>query len=207
MKKNKFKTIFISVILVILAVSGYSIFNTIYSSSKSIKKIKTIDSISQYDYTLNDKSTKYYKQLFKELKEVLSNKPINDEEYAKSISKLFIADLYTLSNKLTSSDIGGVQYIYEPYKNDFISIAQDSLYSSVKSDIYGDRKQVLPEVSNVEVKSIKKKPFKLNDKTIDEAYSIDLKISYKKDLGYKENVNLALVKNDNKIEVVKLSNN
>ena len=173
------------------------------STPGNVKKVKTIDNISDFDYTLNDNATKYYKSLFNELKDLLNKSPVDDDEYAKKVSQLFTADLFTLDNKITSSDIGGLEYVYKDFQDDFISIAQSSMYASVKTNIYGDRKQELPEVTEVTVIDSKKNSFKIGSKTIDNAYYINVEIKYKKDLKYPTKYSLVLVKNDKKIEVVK----
>ena len=45
--------------------------------------------------------------------EFLNECDLKEEEYAKVISQLFVTDLFTLDNKLTSNDIGGLQFIYK----------------------------------------------------------------------------------------------
>lgn len=204
LKKKKSKGfIIIFIIIVIVGISGFTIFNSIYSSTKTVKKIKTIDNIKKYNYILSDNSTKYYKELFKELKTILNKDETNDEEYAKKITQLFITDLFTLSNKITSSDIGGVQYVYKDFQEDYIKLAQNGLYSSIKSNVYGDRKQELPEVSEVTIESTNTDSFTIKDKKYENAYYITAKIKYKKDLGYPTKYKVVLIKNDKTIEVVK----
>ncbi len=195
--------IFVIILLGAIGYSGYNMYRGLKSTPGNVKKVKTIDNISDFDYTLNDNATKYYKTLFNELKELLSKTPVDDEEYAKKVSQLFTADLFTLDNKITSSDIGGLEYVYKDFQDDFISIAQSGMYASVKTNIYGDRKQELPEVTEVNVIDSKKDSFKIDGKKIDNAYYINVEITYKKDLKYPTKYSLVLVKNDKKIEVVK----
>ena len=87
-----------------------------------------------------------------------------------------------------------MEYVYSDFRDDFISIAQSSMYGSVKSNIYGDRKQELPEVTEVSITDVKNNSFKIKDKTIDNAYYITVEIKYKKDLSYPTKYNLVLVK-------------
>ena len=86
--------------------------------------------MEDYDYYLEDNATEYYKELYNNLKDILKEEEINDEEYAKIVSKLFITDLFTLNNKVTSSDIGGLQFIHNDFKEDFINIAKTTIYST-----------------------------------------------------------------------------
>ena len=171
------------------------------NNNKEQNIIEKIDQMENYDYYLDDKATDYYKVLYDELKEVLNNETINDEEYAKVISKLFVADLFTLDNKITSSDIGGLQFIYTDFKEDFVNIAKTTLYSSVKSNIYNDRTQELPIVSAVEISNITNSTFNYNE-TEYNSYNISVNISYQTDLGYPTSYELTLIKNDKYFQVV-----
>ena len=195
--------IFVIILLGAIAYSGYNMYRGLNSTPGNVKKVQTIDNIDTFDYTLNDNATKYYKTLFNELKKILSSEPVDEKEYAQKVSQLFISDLFTLDNKLTSSDIGGLEYVYKDFRDDFISFAQTGMYASVKSNVYGDRKQELPEVTEVSITEVKNDAFKIKDKTIDNAYYITAEIKYSKDLGYPKKYSLVLVKNDKKIEVVK----
>ncbi|MDD6879640.1 MAG: hypothetical protein PUD59_05420 [bacterium] len=206
-KKNNKKKLIIAILFVLIAGGILIIKNKILDNNSNITQIKTIDNISDYDYTLSNNSTAYQKTLFKELKLILNSKEINDEEYAKKIAQLFTADLFTLNTKLTSSDIGGTQYVYRDFQDDYVSIAQSSLYSSVKSNIYGDRKQELPEVTKVTVDDTTKETFKYGNKVFEEAYAITLHISYKKELGYPEKYKVTIIKNEKNMEIVKASEN
>ena len=195
--------IFVIILLGAIAYSGYNMYRGLNSTPGNVKKVQTIDNIDTFDYTLNDNATKYYKTLFNELKKILSSEPVDEKEYAQKVSQLFISDLFTLDNKLTSSDIGGLEYVYKDFRDDFISFAQTGMYPSVKSNVYGDRKQELPEVTEVSITEVKNDAFKIKEKTIDNAYYITAEIKYSKDLGYPKKYSLVLVKNDKKIEVVK----
>ena len=159
-KINTKKGIIISLIIIfiivvaILLIIGIPKLISNNDDKEETNVVEKIDQMENYDYYLDDTATEYYKDLYNELKTVLNNEEINDEEYAKIISKLFITDLFTLDNKITSSDIGGLQFVYTDFKEDFVNIAKTTLYSSVESNIYGDREQHLPIVSNVELNSI-----------------------------------------------------
>ena len=163
--------------------------------------VQKVDQMENYDYYLDDNATEYYKKLYDELKVILNSNEINEEEYAKIISKLFITDLFTLDNKITSSDIGGLQFVHSDFKDNFVNIAKTTLYSSVESNIYGDRNQSLPVVSNVQINSITESTF--NYGGIDHnSYVINVDISYYTDLGYPTSYTLTLIKNDKYFQVV-----
>ena len=171
------------------------------NDNKIDNTVEKIDQMNNYEYYLDENATEYYKQLYNELKDVLNGENLIDEEYAKVISKLFVTDLFTLENKITSSDIGGLQFIFAGFKEDFVNIAKTTLYSSVKSNIYGDRKQELPIVTNVEINSIESSSFTYQNNEYS-SYNTVLNITYQKDLGYPTKYNLVLVKNDKYWQVV-----
>ena len=204
LKNKKLKILGILLVIIIFLSTGF-LYLKIYneSSAKKVTKISTIDNIKSYNYILNSNASSYYKDLFKELKTILNEEQIKEEEYAKKITQLFISDLFTLSNKITSSDIGGVQYVFADFQEDFVSIAQTGLYSSIKSNVYGDRKQELPEVSEVLILKTEQKNFKYKDKTFEDSYYINVEIKYKKEMGYPTKYQVVLSKNNNKLEIVK----
>lgn len=200
------KSIIIFTIIIVVIIIGIlsiifipKLFNNNKNEEENI--VEKIDQMENYDYYLDDKATDYYKVLYEELKKVLNNETVNDEEYAKVISKLFITDLFTLDNKITSSDIGGIQFVYTDFKEDFVNIAKTTLYSSVESNIYNDRTQELPIVSNVEINSITKSIFNYNE-TEHNSYNVSVNISYEADLGYPTSYNLTLIKYDKYLQVV-----
>ena len=85
------------------------------------------------DYIVSDTDTKLFKENFNELKKILNAKEVDNKKYAETITKLFVIDFFTLSNKTSKNDVGGVQFVYENYKKDFIDGARDSLYKQVHS--------------------------------------------------------------------------
>ena len=86
------------------------------------EEVKKVDVIDKYGYYLEEDATDYYKSLYKELKDITNKDEVDYEEYAKIVAKLFVTDVFTLDNKVTSSDIGGLQFIYPDFREDFIKI-------------------------------------------------------------------------------------
>lgn len=192
------------ILLIIILVITYFIKkdNDSNNNEEEITEIKKIDEMDNYDYYLEETATEYYKELYDELKEILNQEEVNMEEYAKIISKLFVTDLFTLDNKITSNDIGGVQFIYTDFKEDFINIAKTSIYSNVESNIYGDRTQELPIVTKVEISDIKNSIFNYQNNEYN-SYEILVNIEYQKDLEYPKEYKLTLINNDKYLQVVK----
>lgn len=206
MKKKKRRRIKKSgiVLIIIIIVFMFFIGYKLLFSDNEVDKIKTSDSILEYDYTLNNNETKYYNKLFKELKEELSKEKIDEEEYAKLISKLFVTDFFTLDNKTDKNDIGGIQFVYADFQSDFKKLAKDSIYKNIENNMYNDRKQNLPIVSNVNVSNIDKINYEYLDTEDNKAYEVVIDIEYKKDLKYQDKCTLILVHINNKLEIVKM---
>ncbi len=197
----KKKTIIIILVLVIIVSLIWGL-KSFFKPKELYQKPKVIDKINGYE--LMEGASSYFKNVFSKLREELSKREINNENYAKLISQLFISDCYTLDNKISNNDIGGVQFVYEPFRDDFILIANEFLYSHVENNIYGTRKQELPIVNKVKIVSMEQKPFLFKEKTDEEAYYVEIEIDYLKDLEYPKEVSLVIIHNNNKLEIAKL---
>lgn len=205
--KNRRLKIWPIIILVVFVILIFCI-KDIYDSLKIKKQteIKVVDTIKDYDYYLKDNETSYYVNLFKTLKHELSKENIDEEKYATIISQMFLADFWNLDNKINKNDVGGVEFVYKDYQKDFIKSSKDTIYDYLENNIYGNRKQELPRVKEVKVNKIEKKEYigkKANDEN---AYYINSKIIYEKDLSYQENVSLILIHSNNKLEIVNMKN-
>ena len=203
LNKNKlFYFVMISLILVVIIVIGLKFtLEFLVKDDKNVVTKKELDSLELYGYTLDDYDSDLYKEYFNDLKSTLNNKEVNYEDYAKEIVKLFVSDFYTLDNKLTSSDIGGVEFIPSDMVENFKMHAGDTMYNHVKTNIYGDRVQKLPIVKSVEVTNIENITYTYKDKEYS-AYKVSARWEYKEDLGYKNNEIFTLIKDNNKLYIV-----
>ena len=201
-KKYKVGMMLIAILIILVSMIGISkIFLKKDTESKPKVETKIISNIEKYGYTLDDRDTKYMKETFKELESVLNAEEINEEEYAKILSKLFIIDFYTLSNKINKYDVGSLEYILNDKREMFKSKAMDTIYSDIYDNTYKDRVQELPEITKVEIVDFKEEEIEINKETI-ESYKVTMHFTYKKELGYDKEGTLNLVKNNNKLEVV-----
>ena len=209
-KKKKGKVIiFIIVLLIAGGLVCFALLNNSGSKTKT-KTAKVVDKIDNFDYKIDEDDTKLLKDEFKSLKKILSEKEVNNEEYAKEVAKLFIIDFFTLDNKVTKNDVGGVQFVYSGYRTTFIDKARDEFYKYVKSNIDGDRTQELPIVKSIEVSNIEKieASSMLGGETfaqIGEAYKVSTSWEYEKDLGYQKSATLVIVKDNDKLSVAKVT--
>ncbi len=203
LNKNKlFYFVMISLILVVIIVIGLKFtFEFLVKNEKNVVTKKELDSLELYGYTLDDYDSDLYKEYFNDLKGTLNSKEVNYEDYAKEIVKLFVSDFYTLDNKLTSSDIGGVEFIPSDMVENFKMHAGDTMYNHVKTNIYGDRVQKLPIVKSVEVTNIENITYTYKDKEYS-AYKVSARWEYQEDLGYKNNEIFTLIKDNNKLYIV-----
>lgn len=213
MKKKKIKydnvIIFglIGLLVLLLLITGILVFG-IYKDTFGSKTegVEIVDTIDKYEYQLTENHTDYYKDLFKELKDLLSKEDYSDSKYAELVSKLFVADFYDLNSKLNKNDIGGYQFVYKGYQESFKRFASDvnGIYYYVENNIYGDRKQELPVIKEVSITSITNVPYAYGSISDTDAYSVTVSITYKKDLGYPKSVDLILIHSNDKIEVVEM---
>lgn len=209
MKKNKKKLkkktkilIVIIVIILILTVIGFYLVNNFTDKSKP--KIKVIDENKEYGYVLEENETELYKDLFKKLKNILNKKEIDEKEYAELVTKLFVADFYNLDNKITKNDVGGTQFIHSEAKDNFLLKAKDTFYKGIESNVYGDRAQKLPIVSEIILVDIDEGDFEIGDNKVD-SYIVNLKWKYETNLDYENEKQFILVKEDKKLSIVQMN--
>lgn len=207
MKKNKKKKynnkpiVFLLIIIIIIVVVLMCYF---FFKTDSIN-ITTISKIDNYDYYLESNATKVYKNNYYELEDILSSDNVDEEKYAKTICKLFVIDFYTLTNKLSNQDIGGIQFVSKEVVSDFKRQATNTTYKYVKNNSSGRRKQQLPEVSKVEIVNIEKEEYTLNGNKDSAAYKVKMKITYRKDLGWQSDIELILIHENNRLAIVEVN--
>ena len=205
-RKINVKRVAILIILLLLIIAGIVLaVNKLTKKETKTKEIQEVASIDAYGYTLKDNATAYYKKLFKELEKTLNADKVDEEKYSELVAQMFIADFFNLDNKISKNDVGGKQFVYADYQSDFEKFAMDSMYKSVESDVYNDRNQELPIVSNVEVTKVGNQNYTYGENSDDNAYVYNFKIEYKDDLGYQTEGNLILIHNGQKIEVASMS--
>lgn len=208
MKSKIFKIV--AALLVVVAVASFA-YAYVRLTKKEEKKpvvdeVKKEDEIQtkEFDYVLYDTKSDVYKEYFAKLKEELLKEEVNDEEYAKIVAELFVIDFYSLEDKKTSTDVGGLDFIHSEIKENFVLKATDTIYKNVQSNVYGDRKQSLPKVVGAEIKEITKKKIASGNIKDDNGYSATVSIKYEKDLGFPKEVTLTLVHQESKIYIVEV---
>lgn len=203
MKKKIIICSTIVIILALCAVGCYFLFGNKEETSP-LPEVKAVDNIEKFGYTLYDSKTELYKTYFNQLKDTLNQENIDEEKYAEIIAELFVIDFYTLNNKVTNTDIGGIDFIHEEARETFKLAAKDTIYKYVESNVYGERTQKLPEVSEVALVNISNSKFEGEKVTDENSYNVILGVTYKEDLGYPINVILTLVHVENKLYIVEV---
>lgn len=177
--KKKPKLFLIILIIIIAIVSVILLLNKKTSEEKDIKEVRVVSKIDNYGYTLRDNKSSEYKKLFKKLKEELSKKEVDEDNYAKLITEMFIIDFYSLNDRKAKTDIGGVDFVHQSALDNFILNAEDTYYKYVESNIYGNRKQVLPTVDKVTIGEIKNEEYSYLEQTDENAFIVNASWTYK----------------------------
>lgn len=199
-RKVKQKPIILSIIILVLIVVVVWYF---FFREKKIV-VTVVSSIDEYNYYLDSNETRVYKKYYKELEKELEDKKIDEKNYAEIISKLFVIDFYTLTNKLTNQDIGGIQFVHTNLQERFKTEASSTVYKYLKNNLTGNRRQKLPEVKSVEVVENEMISYDENNYQDESAYQVKLNINYVKDLDYSEEVILTFIHEDNKLSLVEV---
>ena len=201
--KKKVKVILVIAIILIVAGLGFIAYESI--KPKEVKKATVENEIKEYGYTLKSTRNDRYKKEFQKLKDILDKKNVDEEEYLKQISKMFIMDFYTLDDKLANTDVGGIDFVHTNAKINFLEKSEDTVYKFVKNDIYGNRNQDLPEVTDITVDNIDSIEYTIGtDFTDDSAYQVEVSIKYKEDMNYPTKATLTFVHEDNKLSLVEV---
>ena len=212
-RKNNKKKLIIFVLVLILAVAlvVFALNNGKKDSVDEGKKKVVVDEIKEFSNTVAKSDTKLFKDTFKELKTELSKKEVDNKNYASLVSKLFVIDFYTLSNKSNVNDVGAVQFVYSGYTTDFVEYARKGMYKQVKSNLDNNRQQELPEVATVTIESIDEVvPSSILEheafKNVTEANAYEVKINwtYTKSNDFQTSATMLIVKDGDKLSVAKL---
>ena len=201
-KNKKFWLIICSIAL--LYFIGGIVYINLDRDSGNVKNNKNVDkgiSIKGFDYILYEDDIDIYKDEFKKLKKNLESSNVNYTEYAESISKMFVMDLYSLEAKKNMYDVGGVQFVYPDIRYNYKLNVTNTLYKYMKDNSDGKREQDLPMVKSVSIKNEDETKYKIGEEEFD-GYKINLDIEYVKDLEYDKSAEIILVKKDKYLYIV-----
>ena len=205
LKKKAKRLILILLVIIVILLGILFISDKVYNKGKT-KEVKIVNKIDKYGYNLKDTKTKKYHKLFNELKKILSAKEVDEEEYLKKISEMFIYDYYSLNDKTAKTDIGGVDFVYSGALENFLLKSEDTYYKYVESNIYGNRNQSLPTVKDIEIKNVSQEVFAYGDKTDEKAYIVEVTWNYTDEefSKYQTSAKLIFIHDGNKLSLVEL---
>ena len=203
--KKKVKRIILIIILIGIVIGSYFVY-TGFFDKEEVKATKIVSKIDKYGYQLKDTKPETYKKMFYELKDILEANTVDEDKYLRKITEMFIYDFYSLKDKTAKTDVGGVDFVYGEVLDNFLENAEDTYYKYVESNIYKNRKQSLPVVTNIEITSVEQEAYTYGDKTDDKAYKVNVKWSYTDDSfsDYQKEADLIFVHDDIKLSLVEL---
>lgn len=192
--------------LVAIVIFGLTCFWTYYNffyikDQDATNVSKVVETINEYGYKLESRDTKLFKEEFNNLKLTLESSEIDEEEYAKTLSKLFVIDFWTLTNKVNKYDIGGLEFIASSKKDNFEIKAKDTVYKYIEDNSDGKRKQQLPEVKKVIVTNLEATTYKLGEEE-KEAKKVTIEWTYTKENDYDNKGIIYLVQEGKKLVIV-----
>lgn len=194
-KKSVKRTLLIILIVLVVALLiflGYKIYDNFLGCGSTIQP-EVVNTIDGYGYTLENDAPDGYVTLFNELKTLLEQDEVNEEEYAKLVARMLVYDFYNLDNKISKNDVGGTEFILEDYRDNFILEASETVYKYIEHNIYQDREQKLPVVTSTEVTNVRTGQYRYEDYTDDNAYIVTVQVGYEEDLGYPTEVTVKML--------------
>ena len=121
---------------------------------------RSIEELPEFDgYTLRRNPTEYQLELFDllvyahaQFYETESDEDLMD--YASAIVRNFVADFFTLSNKNTRTDVGGLQFFSEDIVDNFRNLAIDEFYLYLNQYIEKFGSEPLPTVASTTILNV-----------------------------------------------------
>jgi len=234
LRKKVKRTLLVLILLLIIAVVGIILYKNLTNKAE-VKEVKIVNEIKKYGYKLKDTKTQKYKdvEIVISSKKIYKNyetyeitiKNYTDKTilvsdgksskniclvdqilYVRKISEMFIYDFYSLEDKTAKTDIGGVDFVYSEIADNFLQNAQDTYYKYVESNIYNNRNQSLPVVSEITIESVEQEEYAYGEKNDSEAYKVTVSWNYTDDsfTDYQKEAELIFIHDDIKLCLVEL---
>ncbi len=120
----------------------------------------------------------------------------NELEEAKQVGVSFVYDFFMLSNKESSDDVGGLQFIPSSYIRSFMAYAKAYYYSNYGTIVNEYGKESLPQVINVNVNSIEASKISYQNMQYD-GYILQASVEYQEN-----KLNSSMLKKDIKLSII-----
>ncbi len=191
------KIIVILMILIVITIAVCLL--NIFIFKKNTTSTKKAEQTIKFNYSLYKRDSELFREIFNKLKTTLDSSNIDNNKYAEYITELFVADFYNINNKNNKNDVGGLQFIKEEMKENFILNATDTIYKYVEN--ITNRTQELPEVKSVSMSNIESSKYNIDDNEYD-SYIVSLNWEYTKDLGYENKGTFLVIKDGEQLYIV-----
>lgn len=196
-------TVVIVLVVSLIGVCSFFVLNEKEEKKENGSSKTNTTEIAGYGITVDDLDSEYYRLEFEKLKANLESDNINYDEYAESVARLFVIDLYTIKTKINKYDIGGLEEVMPEARDNYATNVTDTIYKYVEDNTNGKRTQSLPVVSELKVSNTKKGEFKVTStNTKYPSYVFDIDITYSNDLGYDTKAEVTVINKDNFMYVV-----
>lgn len=195
------KSLLITALVLAFIYSIGGIYFYFFDDNVKPKAVKNISEIKGYDYKLKSTANELMKTEFNILKKNLESNEIDEEAYATSIAKLFIIDLYTMTNKINKYDVGGVDYVFPSGIDNLKLNVTDTIYKYLEDNSNGKRKQELPEVKSITLENSEQAEMKIGEITYP-GYKINLNWEYIINLEYDDSGEIIVIKDESKYFIV-----
>ena len=205
--KKKVRRFLLAVLIIALIVVCAFLVKNMFFDKQEVKETKVLKTIDKYGYSLKDNKTKKYKKMFEELNEILEEDQVDEEDYVKKITEMFIYDFYSLDDKASKTDIGGVDFVHKDVLQNFLIAAEDTYYKYVESNIYNNRQQRLPVVDDITIESVNQDSYTIaGGATDDKAFFVKVNWDYTDSSfdSYQKSAELVFVHNDVRLDLVEL---
>lgn len=197
--------LFVVIVLIFVTKHYYEKFIVNDNVIDDFEEVRVVSKFDDYSYFLDSDLT-LYKKYYRDLKNILTQDNILENEYVICIARLFIIDFYTLSDKITNQDIGGVQFIHSNYQDKFIEAAKLTFYKNLQNNLYGDRNQEVPIVTDIIINDLNNTMYNYEDIVVDNnAYN--LKCTVKFENGNEKIIQLKIVHEGIRLSIVEIVEN
>ena len=196
---DRVKKKYIIIITCILAL----LFSLVFYLNNQYQKSSPTKTETAMEYIQDKNETELMSRVYNQL--IIAVNENNKEDIRKLVAAYFAIDFYTLSNKETGN-IGGVDYLYQDKKDDFVAYAKEGYYNGV--DNYIETKTNNQEVESYTIVSSEDSHKALSGLEDYSYYDVKIKIVFKEInpiLNVKEYIaTVTLIEKDKKMSVVAL---
>lgn len=206
--QSKSKVYYPNLMLVIIGISVilFSTYSIISLGLLKSTKASVLNTLENEYYVVGKEPTAYQKKVFEELTTQLKNENRDYKEISELVAKSFVIDFFGWSNKESSFDIGGLQYMQDP--KTFNNLSHWEYYQKVDvfNSTYGSGN--LPKVKDIVATTNKVDDYVIDEESYD-TYKVNLRWSYdqKASLNINEFVNsseITLIEDQGKVTIVEV---